>query len=300
MGGEQGHRGATEAGSPPGGRPPPGIVVGVDGSPGATRALDWAGDEAERVDDRLTIVAACLYGGFGATDLLEEGAKRIVNEAAERAREQHPGMDVSPEFRREPVAQALIEASEGADLLVVGSRGLGGFRGLLLGSVGQHCLTHASCSVAVVRALVGERPDAVTPRIVVGVDGSDESNRALDWAADEADRTGAELEVVGSGIFPGASAYAFAPAVGDREAADRVVTDALGHVARRAPEVVTRGVTSEDPPAAALVAASRGAGLVVVGSRGLGAFRGLLLGSVSQHLATHAHCSVVVVRPDGA
>ena len=76
----------------------------------------------------------------------------------------------------------------------------------------------------------------------------------------------------------------------------RLCTDALAHVTRVAPEVVTKGTTNQDPPAVSLVDASRGADLLVVGSRGLGAFRGLLFGSVSYHVVTHAHSSVVVVR----
>ncbi len=299
MAGDQGRKETTKVAPSFGGRPTPNIVVGVDGSPGATLALDWAGAEAERAGARLTVVAACLYGGFGATTLLEEGARRVVEEAAERATEQHPEVDIQHEYRRESAAEALVGASRDADLLVVGSRGFGGFRGLLLGSVGQHCLTHASCSVAIIRAPKGERPDMakpVTHQIVVGVDGSDESNRALEWAANEAHRTGAELEIVGSDIYAGASGFVFAPAVGVPDGAKQIVFDAVEHAARVAPEVVTRGVTSGDPPAAALVAASAHADLAVVGSRGLGAFRGLLLGSVSQHLANHASCSVVVVR----
>ena len=117
-----------------------------------------------------------------------------------------------------------------------------------------------------------------------------------DWAAIEASRTGARLEVVGSWVFPGKSGDVFAAAAGAPEAAESVVHDAVARAARVAPEVVTRGGTGEGQPAVSLVRASRGADLLVVVSRGLGAFQGLLLGSVSHHLATPARSPVVVVR----
>lgn len=281
------------------GRPTTGIVVGMDGSPGALRALDWAGAEAERSGVELTIVGTWVYGGFGGEFLTEEDAQLVVERAAVSAADRHPEVSIKHLLCKESAAHSLIEASKGADLLVVGSRGFGGFRGLLFGSVGQHCLTHASCSVAIIRRGDDAQTEglATNPQtIVVGVDGSDESNMALDWAAIEASRTGALLEVMGSWVFPGTSGYVFAAVIGIPEAAEQVVGDALTRVARVAPQVVTTGKTSEDPPAVSLVNASGAADLLVVGSRGLGAFRGLLLGSVSQHVATHAHSSVVVVR----
>jgi nucleotide-binding universal stress UspA family protein len=276
------------------------IVVGVDGSPGSERALDWAAAEAERNGAELTIVGAWEYGGFGGDVLTEEEARLVLERAATSVSDRYPAVSVQHQLRREPASFSLIEASLGADLLVVGSRGFGGFRGLLFGSVGQHCLTHAPCSVAIIRAPDEEvrTSDSETKphRIVAGVDGSHGSNLALDWAAREAFRMGAQLDVVGSWVFPGSSGYVFAADVGVPEAARQVVHDALAYVATVAPQVVVQATTSEDPPAVALVDASRRADLLVVGSRGLGAFRGLLLGSVSHHLATHAHCSVVVVR----
>ena len=291
-------RGADHAASG-GGEAVTRIVVGVDGSPGALRALDWAGAEADRSGAELTIVGAWVYGAFGGDFIAEEDAQLIVEKAAVSVAGRYPAVNVKPKLCGESAARSLIEASSGADLLVVGSRGFGGFRGLLFGSVGQHCLTHAPCSVAIIRRSDGANTDSSETnlhRIVVGVDGSDESNLSLDWAATEASRTGALLEVVGSWVFPGTSGYVFAACIGIPEAAERVVADALARVTRVAPEVVTEGKTSEDPPAVSLVHASRGADLLVVGSRGLGSFRGLLLGSVSHHVATHSHSSVVVVR----
>lgn len=127
------------------------IVVGVDGSPGALRALDWAGAEGERSEAELTIVGAWVYGGFGGDFLTEEDAQIVVEEAAMSVADRYPTVSVKHLLCKESPAHSLIEVSRDADLLVVGSRGFGGFRGLLFGSVGQHCLTHAPCSVAIIR-----------------------------------------------------------------------------------------------------------------------------------------------------
>jgi len=135
------------------------------------------------------------------------------------------------------------------------------------------------------------------PRIVVGVDGSAPSKRALDWAVAEAQRTGASLHVVSAWVFPMALGYAFTTTVPEvRQAAQDVVDRALARVTEVAPSLAATGETTEQLPAPALVAASKGAALLVVGSRGLGGFEGLLLGSVSQYCSRHAACSVVVVR----
>jgi nucleotide-binding universal stress UspA family protein len=134
-------------------------------------------------------------------------------------------------------------------------------------------------------------------RIVVGVDGSPASERALEWAAAEAERTGSSLHLVSAWLFPMALGYAFTTTVDDvRRSAQGALERAVARVANVAPGVPVSGETIEQAPGAALVAAAVGAELLVVGSRGLGGFQGLLLGSVSQFCTRHAACSVVVVR----
>ena len=129
------------------------------------------------------------------------------------------------------------------------------------------------------------------------MDGSAPSQRALDWAIAEAQRTGDSLHLVTAWMFPMALGYAFTSTVREVEhSAQEVIDAATAHVAGVAPEVTVSGETSEQLPAPALIAAAKGADLLVVGSRGLGGFEGLLLGSVSQYCTRHAHCSVVVVR----
>jgi nucleotide-binding universal stress UspA family protein len=134
-------------------------------------------------------------------------------------------------------------------------------------------------------------------RIVVGVDGSESSRRALTWAIGEAQRTGDTLRLVSAWMFPMALGYAFTTTVPEvHEAAQHVVDRAVAHVAEVAPEVAVSGEIVEQPAGPALVAATKDAEMLVVGSRGLGGFEGLLLGSVSQYCTRHASCSVVVVR----
>ena len=125
------------------------------------------------------------------------------------------------------------------------------------------------------------------------IDESPASTRALEWAAAEAARTGAILE----GHASYGAGYICIASEEVETALKQVIDEAVGHVADVAPEVTFIGVTHEGPPAKDLIDASEGADLLVVGSRGRGGFSGLLLGSVSQQCALHAHCPVVIVRP---
>jgi nucleotide-binding universal stress UspA family protein len=131
----------------------PRIVVGVDGSESASMALDWAAAEADRTGAVLEIQTAYEPGYVHVTkDEIQRRMDVLVEEAAARVAKLTPGVTtISGTHERTP-AKALIEASDGADLLVVGSRGLGGFKGLLLGSVSQQCSHHARCPVTIVRA----------------------------------------------------------------------------------------------------------------------------------------------------
>ena len=136
------------------------------------------------------------------------------------------------------------------------------------------------------------RPTSSNHRIVVGVDGSENSMKALEWAAVEADHTHAVLDIE-TAYEPG---YVFISREEVTESMERIVEEAAARVAELAPGVTTKGGLHEASPAKALIETSEGADLLVVGSRGLGGFMGLLLGSVSQQCLLHAHCSVTVIR----
>ncbi|HSL58065.1 MAG TPA: universal stress protein [Acidimicrobiales bacterium] len=142
-------------------------------------------------------------------------------------------------------------------------------------------------------------------QIVVGVDGSTNSRAALRWALDEAQRRGATVAAVAAWNFPtyAYTGVAVAPPTAEIEQAAReglaeAVREEVTAVAGEHPSVEITQVVLEGPPAATLIEASRDAELLVVGSRGLGGFRGLLLGSVSHQVSSHAHCPVVVVPHD--
>jgi len=140
-----------------------------------------------------------------------------------------------------------------------------------------------------------------THRIVVGVDGSKCSLAALHWAARQAELTGSALEVITTWEWPNTYGVVLAVPEGyDPEADARaVLDDVLKTVREDHPDLVVRPIVVRRHPAPALVEASRGADLLVVGSRGHGEFTGMLLGSVSEHCVTNAHCPVLVLRDRG-
>ena len=134
------------------------IIVGVDGSAHSLEALRWAARQAKLTGDQLTVVAAWEWPmSFGAAPVFPDDfdpaavAEKVLADAVEGLEAEHRGVDVTTRAVQGPPAPALIEASEDAALLVVGSRGHGEFVGMLLGSVSEHCATHAHCPVVVVR-----------------------------------------------------------------------------------------------------------------------------------------------------
>jgi nucleotide-binding universal stress UspA family protein len=130
------------------------IVVGIDGSENSRLALEWARDEAKLRGVTLHVVHSWTFplASRGADGLphadIEAAARRVLDDAVARCAD--AGIEVTSEIASESAAQALIRASQGAELLVVGSRGVGGFRGLLLGSVTQQVTHHARCPVVIV------------------------------------------------------------------------------------------------------------------------------------------------------
>jgi len=132
------------------------IVVGVDGSPSSIHALEWAIRQAGLTGAVVDAVHAwqypSSYGWAIADDTDYRGlAADELDKAIVEARHVNEAVEIRPQVVEQNAAQALLDASKGADLLVVGSRGHGGFAGTLLGSVSQHCVSHAGCPVLVLR-----------------------------------------------------------------------------------------------------------------------------------------------------
>ncbi|RZU74302.1 nucleotide-binding universal stress UspA family protein [Micromonospora kangleipakensis] len=281
------------------------ILIGYDGSEDATVALNWALDEAGRsgrpvrlayVFEWLT-VAGWIGPGLAPGVWPDEHARRqvedLVRKAAADAAAERPGLTVRGEVFDGPPALVLQERSAEAGMLVLGSRGHGGFGGLLAGSTAVSVTAHAHCPVVVVR----DGQAATSGPVVVGVDGSESSLRALGFAVERAQQRDVPLRVIRAWEPPGER---WVPPGFDPEEASATeraaVEEELAGWRESFPAVEVDLRVSPGNPAALLVEASREAQLVVVGSRGRGGLRGMLLGSVSQQLLHHAHCPVAVVR----
>ncbi|MEV1289580.1 universal stress protein [Micromonospora sp. NPDC049679] len=281
------------------------VIAGVDGSPASLVAADHAAYAATTRSRPLHLVHGFLHASDyglptnpydGETPTPSEPAQRMLTDTAAQLRRSWPGLTV--ETRQVPGggAATLVEESRHADLVVVGNRGRGGFAELLLGSVGAQVTSHAHCPVLVVRP--PDRPVDHSGPVMVGVDGSPTSAAALTHAADEAVRRSRLLVVAhvwwGETVREVRETHAGIEATAVADAAE-LVAAAVASVQARCPGILVEESLLRGPdPAHALVEASRGAGLMVVGSRGHGGFAGLLLGSVSQRLVQHAECPVLV------
>lgn len=284
------------------------VVVGVDGSDASRRAAEHAADAAVRRSAPLTLVHGYVHAfRYGipfdpyAVRLPppSEEAVQMIEEVAAGLRDKCPGLTVAVRQAPGGPAGSLIDKSRRAQLLVVGSRGHGGFAGLLLGSVSAQVAAHANCPVLVVRP--PDRPVDGTGAVVAGIDGSPPSASALSFAADEAALRDVPLVITHvwsiDASTPARKTYADTEAAA-KEAATALMNDAMARVRATHPDVrVEERLVHGLEPEHALVEASRDAGVVVVGSRGRGGFTGLLLGSVSQALVHHAHCPVVIAHP---
>ncbi|MFL6141816.1 MAG: universal stress protein [Labedaea sp.] len=283
------------------------IVVAVDGSDSALAAVRWAATEAQRQRRALRIVHTDdwpppAYGPVfvdRATlpEVIQAATATMLADAARAVAQADPGVRYETEALRGPAAARLRELSRSAALLVLGSRGLGGFTGLLAGSVAVALAAHAHCPVAVVR---GARP-ADGP-VVVGIDGSPASEQAIGFAFEQAALRGAELVAVHAWsevVYPLYDG-AYLPDIDWRpveEQAGELLAERLAGWQEKYPEVTVRRVVERNHPASALLAAARSAQLLVVGSRGRGGFTGLMLGSISQAMIHHAPCPIVIARP---
>ncbi|MGQ7295952.1 universal stress protein [Quadrisphaera sp. KR29] len=295
--------------------PPPGrrhLVIAYDGSQGAVRALDWAAQEAERLGAPLRVVVCVDWhpvaspeaaGALLAPPDLRRLGEQLADQAAAHLHAHHPGLEVTRAVHDWASAvPVLLEESSAARLVVVGSRGHGAFAGMLLGSTSAQVAVHARCPVVVVRP---PKEGLTTPPrgVVVGADSSPAARGALRFALEAAAVRGAEVTAVRAWQPPslwGSTQHgpAHAQLVALEQAQRALLQEAVAEAQRAHPGVVVHQRLVREHPATALLRAAEGAELLVVGSRGSGGFRGLLLGSVSRPVIHHAHGPVAVVHDD--
>jgi nucleotide-binding universal stress UspA family protein len=281
-------------------------VVGVDGSEASFAAVRLAAREAGFRGRSLRVVHAFVWPLVQATMAgvprpepdaeMRRDAEQIVRDAVAEATKADPELAVTGDLVTGGAGGALVDASRDAVLVVLGDRGLGGFTGLLVGSVAVQVAAHGSCPVLVARG----REHASGP-VVVGVDGSATSDAAVQMAFEEASARGAELVAVHFWTGPVSTGPGdMLPLVYDYDDVEadevRLLAESIAGWRERYPEVpVTRRVI-RGHPAHGLVDESVQAQLLVVGARGRGGFTALLLGAVSQAVLHHATCPVAIVR----
>lgn len=289
------------------------VVVGVDGSDNARRAVRWGAAEARRRDLPLRLMTAfgwvhqSVAGhpelGEGYRDILLRHAREQLTDAAEVASAEAPGIDVETQLVVGPPIAVLGDESRRAHLLVLGDTGVGRLAGLVIGSVAAALAAHASCPVVVVRGAGHEPSEIESLPVVVGVDGSATSDAAVAFAFEAAAGRRVPIVAVHSWwepVFdPAISAMVFDwEAIQAEEA--RLLEQRMAGWSEKFPEVVVDHHVTRDRPAHSLLERAAQAQLVVVGSHGRGELSSLVLGSVSHALLHRSPCPVAVVRPDTA
>ncbi|MCX2753625.1 MULTISPECIES: universal stress protein [unclassified Gordonia (in: high G+C Gram-positive bacteria)] len=281
------------------------IVVGVDGSDCALMAVRWAVGAAARENCSVRVLSAVgiVPGAYAPTammtspavvEAMHADASRAVDAATTLAKSVNPDVPVDGKIVDGSAILALRQASTDAHTVVIGRRGLGGVRGLLLGSVSADAATHAHCPVVI----VGGTPPSSGP-VVVGVDASPTSRAAIAEAFRQADLLRVPLVAVHAfGEFSPAAFYGDARLAerNMRDEAEEVLGEQLAGYVEDFPDVTIHKHVGIASPAEEVVQAAQSAQLIVVGTRGRGGFRGLLLGSTSRAVVQVAPCPVMVTH----
>jgi nucleotide-binding universal stress UspA family protein len=272
-----------------------GILAGYDGSPGSQQALAWATTETRSRGSPLTVCSAwapgypALPGQVTAFDLARRSGERTLAQGLQFVHDLMVSVQIQPLLTAGPAAAVLCEHSARAEMLVVGSRGQGGFAGLPLGSVSSQVAAHAHGRIVVVRGHWRRVPTHAPPLIVVGTEGSAASEPAVEFAFEEAAYHGTALLAV----------CALADAPGNLGCAREIESSferVISRCEKAHPEVVVGRRISQGCARTALLDAAGEAQLLVVGARGRGGIEGMMLGSVSTALLQHAPGPVGIVH----
>ncbi|MEV0947883.1 universal stress protein [Rhodococcus sp. NPDC049939] len=287
------------------------IVVGVDGSESANAAVAWAARAAVAMSLPLHIVTVVHIAAFyysqpylaeSFKEELEDTANARLGSARLHAKQTvDEPLDIHTERHEGKVTQTLIDLSASAHMMVLGSRGHGEFTGLLVGSVTSAVAAHSQSPLVVVRGRTMDGQPPTEGPIVVGVDGSENSKVALERAFEQASARSASLVAVNVwsdvSVQPSLGASPDDPLWSGIQTGEEVVlSELLAGFQERYPDVPVERVVARDRPVRVLSEYAEKAQLVVVGSRGRGGFRGMLLGSTSNALLHTADCPVMIVR----
>ncbi len=289
----------------------PGVVVGVDGSPGSKVAVQWAARDAELRNVPLTLVhvVPATAGTWMESSLVpawmggqRERGRQVLDEALEIAGEscRRGPAEINCEMPSGITVPALVDVSKDADLVVVSCLGAGTLRGRHMGSVSSGLVYHAKCPVAVIHEGVQLTADAARAPVLLGIDGSPESELATAIAFEEASRREVGLTALHAWSDVGLFDSIFSPPGPGWPALkaieDEMLAERLAGWGDRYPEVPVSRIVVRDEPARQLVDGSESAQLVVVGSHGRGGFAGMLLGSVSAAVMLLARAPIIVAR----
>jgi nucleotide-binding universal stress UspA family protein len=266
------------------------VVVGVDESASGFAAADQASIEAGLRGWALHVIHVQPPVRSRAFTEARDRGSNLLARIARRARAQPTDVPVTTELCVGSPADLLVERSAGAGLLVVGSRGLNTLASLVAGSISSQVSAHATTPVLVVRVpSMPSDPDSPPPGVVVGVDGSVESDAAAAFAAEEARLRGVALTAI--------RVTAEVPTYGGSGRPDPLTAGALDPTLGSVIGLTVHRRPVDGDARETLIEASTRAGAVVVGARGSGGVRGVRLGSTSQALIRHAHCPVFVIHP---
>lgn len=285
------------------------VVVGLDRSDPGRAAVEYAADLANRWHRPLRLVRAfepsqyAVGPTIGWTPnveaVLRDSAQRLLDETAELLALAYPDLVVETSLVTSSATEALVEESHRAHTLVVGSRGAGGFAGLVIGSTTLHLTSLAACPVIAVPG----PPDVDAPRrgVIVGVDGSPLSDAAIEYAFEVAADVGENLTAVHAWQDPtptglGIMLPLFHDPVLVAQEERLVLAESMAGWQAKFPDVEVEHTVVLGHAVPALVSRAANARLLVVGSRGLGLIRSLVLGSVSHGVLHHATGPVAVVR----